>query len=205
MYQSVVKPLSDRLAAILLLAVMSPIFVLIALLIAITSHGKVWFIQTRPGLNEKPFKLIKFRTMTETTDANGNPLPDHSRLTLMGKLIRKFSLDELPQLVNVIFGEMSMIGPRPLLMEYLPLYNQVQKKRHLVRPGITGWAQVNGRNTLTWAQKFAYDTWYVEHVSFLLDMKILFLTVGKVFRAEGINSSPKETMEKFRGNAGIHD
>lgn len=201
MYASIVKPLFDRLAAAVLLILTGPIILLVAGLMLLTNERKIWFIQLRPGFRGKPFKMIKFRTMTEALDPSGAPLPDHSRLTAIGKTIRKLSIDELPQLINVIKGEMSIIGPRPLLMEYMPLYNEQQNKRHLVRPGITGWAQINGRNTLTWSQKFSYDSWYVENLSFWLDIKILFLTVGKVFKAEGVNSSPKETMEKFRGNS----
>jgi len=162
--------------------------------------GKVWFRQERPGKDGRIFSVIKFKTMRDDRDAAGNLLPDEERLSGVGKLIRKTSLDELPQLLNVIAGHMSLVGPRPLLKEYLPLYNEVQKRRHEVRPGITGWAQVNGRNTVSWPQKFAYDVWYVDHVSFWLDIKILFLTVMKVFKAEGISSTTSVTMEKFHGN-----
>ena len=157
-------------------------------------------MQERPGRNGKLFTVIKFKTMTDERDKNGNLLPDDRRLTSMGKFVRKTSLDEIPQLFNVLLGHMSFVGPRPLLKEYLPLYNEAQRRRHLVKPGITGWAQVNGRNTLSWQQKFTYDTWYVDHMSFALDIKILFLTVIKVFKAEGISSESSLTMEKFRGN-----
>ena len=162
--------------------------------------GKVWFRQERPGKDGEIFSVIKFKTMRDDRDAAGNLLPDEKRLSGVGKVIRKTSLDELPQLLNVISGHMSLVGPRPLLKEYLPLYNPVQRRRHEVKPGITGWAQVNGRNTVSWPQKFEYDVWYVDHVSFWLDMKILFLTVMKVFRAEGISSATSVTMEKFHGN-----
>lgn len=160
----------------------------------------MWFKQERPGRNGKIFSVIKFKTMTDERDDSGNLLPDERRLSTVGKLIRKTSLDELPQLLNVILGHMSLVGPRPLLKEYLPLYNDFQRRRHEVRPGITGWAQVNGRNTVSWPQKFTYDVWYVDHISFWLDIKILFLTVMKVFKAEGISSGTSVTMERFHGN-----
>lgn len=188
------------MAAAIILLVASPIILLVIVSLAFTNRGNIWFVQTRPGYRGKLFSIIKFRTMADRWDAHGKLLPDELRLTAVGKIVRKFSLDELPQLANVLLGEMSLIGPRPLLAEYLPLYSEEQKKRHEVKPGITGWAQVNGRNTLTWKQKFNYDSWYVDHVTFLLDLKIIFLTMIKVFRAEGINSSQRETMQKFRGN-----
>lgn len=161
----------------------------------------VLFRQVRPGLKEYPFTLLKFRTMTEVVDVSGNLLPDKERLTRLGHFFRKTSLDELPQLFNVLRGEMSLVGPRPLLMEYLPLYSIEQAKRHLVRPGVTGWAQVNGRNTLSWRDKFSLDVWYVENASFILDMKILGMTVLMVLRGSGINASDTDTMKKFTGNA----
>ena len=173
---------------------------IVVLLLFVVNDGKVWFRQARPGRNEKIFSVIKFKTMTDERDANGNLLPDEKRLSGLGKIIRKTSLDELPQLLNVLRGDMSLVGPRPLLIEYLPLYNEEQKRRHLVRPGITGWAQVNGRNTVSWPQKFAFDVWYVDHISFMLDIKILLLTIMKVFKAEGISSTTSVTMEKFHGN-----
>jgi undecaprenyl phosphate N,N'-diacetylbacillosamine 1-phosphate transferase len=175
--------------------------VIVIILLAFVNRGAVWFTQPRPGKNGKLFTVIKFKTMTDERDASGNLLPDEQRLTAVGKFVRKTSIDEIPQLVNVVLGHMSFVGPRPLLMEYLPLYSTEQQRRHLVKPGITGWAQVNGRNTLSWQQKFAYDIWYVDHISFALDLKILFLTVIKVFKAEGISSESSLTMEKFRGNA----
>lgn len=200
MYQSIIKPLTDKIAALLLLVITSPFLLISIMLLARVNKGKVWFIQQRPGLNERLFKVIKFKTMTDACDSDGNLLPDEQRLTRIGKFIRSASLDELPQLINVLKGEMSFVGPRPLLTEYLTLYDSNQKKRHKVAPGITGWAQVNGRNAISWQQKFDYDVWYVEHQSFRLDLKILFLTILKVVKAEGISSDTSVTMEKFRGN-----
>src|SRR5688572_4293387 len=170
-------------------------------MIFIVNRRKVWFAQERPGKNGRLFTVIKYKTMTDERDQQGMLLPDAQRLTPVGKFVRKTSIDELPQLFNVLLGHMSFVGPRPLLKEYLPLYSKDQQRRHLVKPGITGWAQVNGRNMLSWQQKFAYDTWYVDHISFALDFKILFLTAVKVFKAEGISSESSLTMEKFRGNA----
>lgn len=199
MYASFIKPFLDRLVATLVLLVASPILMVVILLLAIANRGKVWFVQERPGKQEKIFKVIKFKTMNDATNDKGELLSDQHRLTWIGNLIRKSSLDELPQLINVLKGDMSLVGPRPLLVEYLPLYNTVQMRRHEVTPGITGWAQVNGRNAISWEQKFAYDVWYVDHQSFGLDLKILFLTIAKVFKAEGINSATSVTMEKFKG------
>lgn len=179
----------------------SPLILISMIALLMANRGNIWFLQPRPGRNGKIFKVIKFKTMTDERDGNGVLLPDDRRLTATGKFIRKTSLDELPQLINVLKGDMSLIGPRPLLVEYLPLYSAEQSRRHNLRPGITGWAQVNGRNAISWGQKFAYDVWYVDNVSFMLDMKILFLTVLKVFKAEGISSADSVTMEKFRGNA----
>lgn len=200
MYPNVVKPLLDKWIALLGCVVTLPFMILCILLLAVANRGKVWFLQPRPGKHGKIFTLIKFKTMTDARDESGNLLPDAERLTKVGKWIRKTSLDELPQLFNVLKGDMSLVGPRPLLTEYLPLYNEHQRKRHDVKPGITGWAQVNGRNAISWNQKFDYDVWYVQHISFALDMKILFLTVLKVFKAEGISSASSVTMEKFNGN-----
>lgn len=177
-----------------------PILGFVTILLVIANNGKPFFFQIRPGLNENLFKIIKFKTMTDEKDENGNLLPDNKRLTGIGKFVRKTSLDEIPQLINVLKGDMSLIGPRPLLVEYLPLYNEEQKKRHDVRPGITGWAQVNGRNAISWKQKFALDVQYVAQCSFWLDVKILFLTIKKVLVKEGISSSTSVTMEKFEGN-----
>ena len=200
MYQQIVKPFLDKLSALIILAIASPLFILAVILLAFVNKGKIWFRQPRPGRKEKIFTVIKFRTMNDARNERGELLPDEDRLTWIGNIVRKTSLDELPQLFNVLKGDMSLVGPRPLLIEYLPLYNEVQKRRHEVKPGITGWAQVNGRNTITWLKKFEYDVWYVEHQSFWLDIKILFLTVIKVFKAEGISSTTSVTMEKFRGN-----
>lgn len=200
MYTSIVKPFFDKIISFFALVVISPVIFIIFVLLLFANRGKVWFKQERPGKNGRVFTVIKFKTMTDERDENGKLLPDHRRLTVVGKFIRKTSLDEIPQLFNVLLGHMSFVGPRPLLKEYLPLYNEEQRRRHLVKPGITGWAQVNGRNTLSWQQKFAYDIWYVDHISFALDIKILFLTVIKVLKAEGISSESSLTMEKFLGN-----
>lgn len=166
----------------------------------IANAGKPFFFQQRPGKNEKIFKVIKFRSMNDKKDKGGNLLPDAERLTKAGSFVRKTSLDEIPQLINVLKGDMSLIGPRPLLVQYLHLYNNTQKRRHEVRPGVTGWAQVNGRNAISWAKKFEYDVWYVDHLSFALDIKILFLTIKKVFVREGISQEGQATMEFFKGN-----
>jgi lipopolysaccharide/colanic/teichoic acid biosynthesis glycosyltransferase len=163
--------------------------------------GPILFRQMRPGLNGNPFEVYKFRTMSEQVDILGNTLPDGARLTSLGLFLRKTSLDEIPQLLNVLYGDMSIVGPRPLLMEYLPLYSPEQAKRHLVRPGITGWAQVHGRNTISWQHKFCLDVWYVENASFMVDMKILCMTLKKVLRRDGINASDTDTMKKFTGNS----
>jgi undecaprenyl phosphate N,N'-diacetylbacillosamine 1-phosphate transferase len=195
----VIKPLLDRIGAFLLLVLTFPVLIMCVLLLSFANSGKIWFIQPRPGRHGRIFRIIKFKTMNDDRDDQGNLLPDEKRLTRIGIMIRKTSLDELPQLINVLKGDMSFVGPRPLLVEYLPLYNDAQRKRHQVRPGITGWAQVNGRNTISWHQRFMYDQWYVENISFFLDVKILYLTVLKVFRAEGINSATSASMEKFSG------
>jgi undecaprenyl phosphate N,N'-diacetylbacillosamine 1-phosphate transferase len=187
-------------SAFVILLITSPVWLLTILFLAISNKGIIWFTQSRPGKGGKLFTVIKFRTMNNARNENGELLPDEARLTWIGNIIRKTSLDELPQLFNVLKGEMSIVGPRPLLADYLPLYNHEQRKRHNVMPGITGWAQVNGRNAISWQQKFALDVWYVDHQSFELDLKILFLTIVKVFKAEGISSATSVTMEKFRGN-----
>ncbi|UPG65837.1 sugar transferase [Metabacillus endolithicus] len=173
---------------------------IIALVIKCFLGSPIIFIQKRSGLYGRPFFLYKFRSMTNKKDKNGELLPDFDRLTTLGKLLRKYSVDEFPQLINVFKGDISIVGPRPLLMEYLPLYTEEQLKRHKVKPGITGWAQINGRNAISWEDKFELDVWYVEHQSFFLDLKILFLTVIKVFKTEGINQPGNVTMEKFRGS-----
>ena len=200
-YVSFFKRVIDFLVAVIIFSILSPVFVLVVILLAIANAGKPFFFQKRPGKNEKTFKVIKFKTMNDRKDKNGELLPDAQRLTGIGSFIRKTSLDELPQLLNVIKGYMSLIGPRPLLMEYLPLYNETQKHRHDVLPGITGWAQVNGRNAIGWKQKFEYDVWYVNNISFALDFKIFFLTIRNIVKSEGISSETSATMEKFTGSA----
>jgi lipopolysaccharide/colanic/teichoic acid biosynthesis glycosyltransferase len=173
---------------------------IVTILLAIANNGKPFFFQPRPGKNERIFKVIKFKTMNDRRDKNGELLPDADRLTSVGKFVRKTSLDEIPQLINVIKGDMSLVGPRPLLVDYLPLYNAEQKRRHNVRPGITGWAQVNGRNAISWEKKFQYDVWYVDNISLLLDIKICWMTVQKVIKTEGISSATSATMERFTGS-----
>ena len=199
LYRRLIKPFFDFLISFVVFIILSPVFLIVTILLFIFNNGRPFFLQSRPGLHGKIFKVIKFKTMNDKTDQNKKLLPDSERLTAIGQFIRKTSLDEIPQLLNVIKGDMSLIGPRPLLVEYLPLYDEVQKRRHDVKPGITGWAQVNGRNTISWEKKFEYDVWYVNHVSFLLDVKILFFTIKKVFKSEGINSSTAATMDKFTG------
>ena len=179
---------------------LSPILLLVILLLAIANNGKPFFFQMRPGLKGHLFKIIKFKTMNDKKDSNGKLLNDSLRLTKIGNFVRNTSLDEIPQLINVLKGDMSLIGPRPLLPEYLPLYNDEQKKRHNVRPGITGWAQVNGRNAINWQQKFEYDVWYVQHLSFKLDIKIIIQTFQKVLKSEGIYASSTIVMNRFKGN-----
>ena len=193
------KRLFDILVAATALVVTAPVMLLAALAIRRSMGAPVLFRHVRPGRHGVPFELVKFRTMRAATDAAGTPLPDAERLTATGRFLRAASIDELPQLINVLRGDMSLVGPRPLLMDYLPRYDAEQARRHNVRPGITGWAQVNGRNALTWEEKFAYDVWYVDHRSFLLDMKILALTVIKVFRREGISAAGEATMPVFLG------
>ena len=200
MYKIYFKRFLDFFAALIGLLLLSPIFLLATIGLFFANNGKPFFFQTRPGKNEKLFQIIKFKTMNDKKDANGNLLPDAERLTPIGSFVRKTSLDEIPQLLNVLKGDMSLIGPRPLLIQYLPLYNSIQKKRHDIRPGITGWAQVNGRNAISWEQKFEYDVWYVENCTFALDVKILFLTVKKVFKREGISQEGSATTDNFKGN-----
>jgi len=196
------KILFDKFLALILILLFSPLYVIVSVLILVKMGRPILFRQQRPGLYEKIFGIYKFRTMTNEKDENGELLPDVQRLIGIGKFIRSTSLDELPQLFNVLKGDMSFVGPRPLLMEYLPLYNEKQKKRHNVKPGITGWAQVNGRNAISWEQKFDYDIWYVEHQSFWLDMKILWMTFLRVVNRSDISSDTAATMEKFEGNKG---
>jgi lipopolysaccharide/colanic/teichoic acid biosynthesis glycosyltransferase len=199
-YKSTIKPIFDFFISLSALILLSPIFLLTTLLLTIANSGKPFFTQTRPGKNARLFKVIKFKTMNDKRDNAGNLLPDAKRLTPVGKFIRKTSLDEIPQLINVLKGDMSLIGPRPLLVEYLPLYSKEQARRHEVRPGITGWAQINGRNAITWEQKFKYDVYYVDNCSFVLDLIILIKTIEKVFISEGINQDGQATAEKFMGN-----
>ena len=194
------KRLFDIIASASGLIFLSPVFLILIYLIRKNLGEPVFFTQERPGKDGKPFKMIKFRSMRDAVDKDGNPLPDSERLTPLGKKLRATSLDELPELWNVLKGEMSLVGPRPLLMSYLPLYNEFQNRRHEMRPGVTGWAQVNGRNALSWDEKFAHDIWYIDHYSFWLDMKILFLTVKKVFIKEGISAEGEATMPYFTGN-----
>lgn len=194
------KRLFDIIASASGLIFLSPVFLILIYLIRKNLGEPVFFTQERPGKDGKPFKMIKFRSMRDAVDQDGNPLPDSERLTPFGKKLRATSLDELPELWNVLKGEMSLVGPRPLLMSYLPLYNEFQNRRHEMRPGVTGWAQINGRNALSWDEKFAHDIWYIDHYSFWLDMKILFLTVKKVFIKEGISAEGEATMPYFTGN-----
>lgn len=200
MYKIFFKPLLDFILSLLGLIISSPLFLIVFIALLFANKGKVFFLQNRPGKNEEIFKIIKFRTMNNKRDAHGNLLPDVERLTKIGKLVRKTSLDEIPQLINVLLGNMSLIGPRPLLPEYLPLYNDFQKKRHLIKPGITGWAQINGRNAVEWDKKFMFDVWYVENMSFFLDLQIMFLTLKKVLKLEGVNREGEATNIAFKGN-----
>jgi sugar transferase EpsL len=195
-----IKRILDIGIALMIVILFGPVILIIIPVILIDVGFPIFFKQLRPGLNEKSFLLLKFRTMTNRYDDNGTLLADEQRITITGKWLRKLSLDELPQFINVLMGDMSAIGPRPLLMEYLPLYNNRQKMRHLVKPGITGWAQVNGRNAVSWEEKFELDVWYVENWSLMLDIKILVLTLIKVLKREGISQEGSATMEKFRGN-----
>ena len=195
-----IKRIFDITAASAALVVLSPVYATVAYKVKKNLGSPVLFRQTRPGLNGEPFEMIKFRTMKDAVDASGNPLPDSERLTPFGQMLRSSSLDELPELWNVVKGDMSLVGPRPLLMEYLPLYNEEQSRRHLARPGITGYAQVNGRNAIGWDEKFKLDTWYVDNQSLWLDIKILFKTVKKVLVKDGISEDGEATMSKFMGS-----
>jgi undecaprenyl phosphate N,N'-diacetylbacillosamine 1-phosphate transferase len=200
MYKKIIKRFLDFVIALIGLVLILPLFVLVIVGLFFANQGKPFFLQPRPGKNGKIFKIIKFKTMNDKKESEGNLLSDAKRLTKVGAFVRKTSLDEIPQLINVLKGDMSLIGPRPLLPEYLPLYNDFQKRRHEVKPGITGWAQVNGRNAINWQQKFEYDVWYVENISFLLDCKIVFLTIKKVFKREGISAENSVSAEAFKGN-----
>jgi len=199
MFKRFIKPLGDFTVSLFLLIILSPIILATAFFLFIANNRKVFFFQLRPGLNGKPFNILKFKTMIDAFDNNGVPLPDKIRLTRVGSIIRTSSLDELLQLVNVLKGDMSLVGPRPLLMQYLPRYSPEQAKRHNVKPGITGWAQVNGRNAISWEQKFEYDSEYVKNQSFLLDIKILFMTFINVINRKGISANGQATMGEFLG------
>lgn len=200
MYKQYLKRIIDFTASLFGLILLSPIFIFITVGLFFANQGKPFFFQKRPGIHGKIFRIVKFKTMNDKSDAQGKLFPDADRLTPIGAFVRKTSLDEIPQLFNVLMGEMSLIGPRPLLPEYLNLYNEHQSRRNEVKPGITGWAQVNGRNTISWEQKFNYDVWYVDHYDFQLDIKILAMTVKKVFVSEGINQEGHVTSEEFKGN-----
>jgi lipopolysaccharide/colanic/teichoic acid biosynthesis glycosyltransferase len=200
MYKNFLKSVSDFFIAFLGVLVLSPLLLIVTVGLFFANQGKPFFFQLRPGKNGKHFNIIKFKTMNDKMDTTGVLLNDAARLTKIGSFVRKTSLDEIPQLINVIKGDMSLIGPRPLLPEYLPLYNEFQNKRHEVKPGITGWAQVNGRNAISWEKKFEYDVWYVNNISFILDVKIFFLTVKKVFVREGINMEGQVTTKAFKGD-----
>jgi len=200
MYKSYIKRLIDILISLSILTLLSPVFLLVCISLFIANNGKAFFVQERPGKNALIFKIIKFKSMTDKKSSTGELLPDEARLTKIGQFVRKTSLDEIPQLLNVLKGEMSMIGPRPLLVEYLELYSEEQNKRHDVKPGITGWAQVNGRNAISWSKKFEYDVWYVDNQTFFLDLKIFWMTFMKVIKRDDISSNTHATMEKFTGN-----
>tara|TARA_B110000238_G_C16049644_1_gene405530 strand:- start:380 stop:982 length:603 start_codon:yes stop_codon:yes gene_type:complete len=199
MYKNGMKRIFDLILAFTAFVIAFPVFCVTIFLLLFANRGKVFFIQTRPGKKGIPFNIIKFKTMNDKKDSNGALLEDHLRLTRVGNIVRRLSLDEVPQLLNVIKGDMSLIGPRPLLMEYLPLYNEVQSRRHEVRPGITGWAQVNGRNAISWGKKFEYDVWYIDNFSFALDCKIVLKTLNNVLNTSDVSSSTSVTMEKFKG------
>ena len=199
-YRNHIKVVLDFVVAFLLMTLLSPILIIVTIGLYFVNDGSPFFFQLRPGQNEKLFKIIKFKTMTDKRDAQGKLLPDSERLTRLGKLVRKSSIDELPQLFNVLKGDMSIVGPRPLLPQYLPLYTKLQARRHEVRPGITGWAQVNGRNAISWEEKFNFDVWYVENQSLTLDLNILLLTIKKVFAREGVNQTGEATTTRFKGS-----
>lgn len=200
MYLGIIKPTFDFISALVAFTMLLPFFLLCFIFLLIANRGNPLFFQKRPGKNEKIFTIIKFKTMNDRCNAEGILLPDSQRLTAIGKFIRSTSLDEIPQLLNVIKGDMSFVGPRPLLPEYLPLYNELQKQRHQVKPGITGWAQVNGRNAITWKEKFDLDIFYVQNVTFALDFKIILKTIGKVFMRSDINTENQATTQRFNGN-----
>jgi len=199
-YKHIIKPVFDFCFAVALLSSLTPILLISLFILLFQNNGAPFFSQTRPGKNGKLFTIYKLKTMRDTRSNSGGLLPDNQRTTPIGSVIRKLSLDELPQLWNILKGDMSFVGPRPLLPEYLPLYSKEQEKRHKVKPGITGWAQVNGRNTISWKQKFDYDLWYIQHQSFILDIKILVMTLSKVFKTRDVNATGLITMEPFNGN-----
>jgi len=201
MYKFLFKRILDLTASFLAAGLLLPIILVVTIVLTVANRGTPFFTQPRPGLKGRVFRVIKFKTMNDRRGSDGELLPDAERLTTVGSIVRKTSLDELPQLVNVLMGDMSLIGPRPLLVEYLPLYSAEQARRHEVRPGITGWAQINGRNAISWERKFELDVWYVDNLSFLLDMRILLLTLRKVVKSEGISQEGQATAEKFKGNA----
>ena len=200
MYKTFFKRIFDFIVAVNILIILSPFMIIFSVILSLANSGNPFFTQLRPGKGEKIFRLIKFKTMNDKRDHQGNLLSDAERLTKIGRFVRKTSIDELPQLINVLVGDMSLIGPRPLLVQYLPLYNEVQKRRHEIKPGITGWAQVNGRNAISWHEKFELDIWYVDNLSFIVDIKIIYLTIQKIFKSEGINQAGQATMEFFKGN-----
>ena len=200
MYRHGIKRLLDFFISLLAIITLSPLLIVVTAWLHFANKGAgAFFLQERPGLNSRIFKVIKFKTMTDEKDKSGNLLPDENRLTKVGKFVRSTSIDELPQLFNVLKGDMSLIGPRPLLVKYLPLYSEKQKRRHNVRPGITGWAQCHGRNAISWTQKFEYDVWYVDHLSFATDMKVIWLTIKTVIKRSGISHKGSATMEAFNG------
>lgn len=196
----IAKRFLDFLVALVAILILSPIFIIVFICLIIVNNGKPFFFQERPGKNERIFKIVKFKTMKDLGPNTSVDIHNLNRVTKIGHFIRKYSLDEVPQLINVIKGNMSIVGPRPLLTSYLPLYNNFQKQRHKVKPGITGWAQVNGRNAISWESKFEYDVWYVENQSFLIDLKIILLTIKKIMRPEGINTSEGANMPEFKGS-----
>lgn len=199
MYKKIFKRVIDFTTAVLGFLFLLPLFILVTLFLFFANRGNPFFFQLRPGKGERIFKIVKFKTMNDKKDSDNNLLPDSERLTKIGMFVRKTSLDEIPQLINVIKGDMSLIGPRPLLPEYLSLYNDFQKQRHNIKPGITGWAQVNGRNAISWKKKFEYDIWYINNLSFILDVRILFKTIQKVIKRESINADNSVTIERFNG------
>jgi len=201
MYTLIIKRIFDFLSALIGLLLLSPVFILVTIILFVVNGGKPFFFQERPGKGERIFRIWKFKTMNDKKDQTGELLPFEDRITKIGAFVRKYSLDEIPQLINVVQGDMSLVGPRPLLSCYLSRYNDFQRRRHEVYPGITGWAQVNGRNALSWKEKFGYDVWYVENQSFLLDLRILFMTLKKVLIREGVNSSEDLNMPEFMGTA----